>query len=174
MSFLNPDSILKTIGIIQPGMKVGDFGCGAGYFSTAIARGVGEGGEVFAVDVQSSALEITQRKARAQGLENIEFIRADLERPGSTGISQGSLGAVLLATILFQSDKKREILEESKRLLEQNGRLIIIDWNPSSPMGPEGRKAPKEEIIELAKSVGFTLEREFNVDAYHYGLLFRS
>lgn len=171
--FLNPESILHNIGIFRSGMKVGDFGCGAGYFTIALSRVIGEDGEVTAVDILDSALETVKRKAAQMNMANIKTAMADLEKLGSTGLPEGSLDAVLLATILFQSEKKEEILKESRRVIIPGGRLIIIDWEPQAAMGPAGHKVSKEDARALAENSGFTFEKEFAVDPYHYGLLFR-
>lgn len=174
MSFFNPEQILHVVGILQPGMKVGDLGCGAGYFSIALSGVVGEGGEVVAVDILDSALQTVKRKANQMSLANIKTVQADLEKLGSTGLPEGYLDAVLLATILFQSQKKEEVLKESRRVIVPGGYLIIIDWEPQAAMGPAGYKISKEEARALAEKTGFTFEKEFSVDPYHYGLLCRA
>lgn len=172
--FLNPEGLLKDIGILEPGMKVGDFGCGAGYFSVALAKNIGDEGRVYAVDILESALETVKRRALQAGITNIDYIRANLEDVGSTGIPNGALQLVLLATILFQADKKEHILQESKRVLQKSGFLVIIDWDPQAPIGPGSYKVPKQDVIAMAQQTGFILEREFSVDSYHYGLLFKN
>lgn len=173
MSFLNPEQILHNIGVFKPGMRVGDLGCGAGYFTITLSQLVGEEGEVVAVDILDSALETVKRKGEQLHLMNIKTVLADLEKIGSTGLPDGSLDAVLLATILFQSEKKEEILKESRRILSPGGPLLIIEWDPHAPMGPAGYKVSREEARALGEKIGFTCEREYTVDPYHYGLLFR-
>ena len=56
---------------IWKGMTVVDYGCGPGRYAVRFARLVGEGGKVYAVDVQELALEYVQKKMNAQGLKNI-------------------------------------------------------------------------------------------------------
>ncbi len=173
MSFLNPEGILQETGIFQPGMKVGDFGCGAGYFSLPLAKMVGESGHVFAIDVLQSALDALSQKASLAHIDGIITpIRANLEKAGATNIPNASLQVVVLANILFQSDEKEAIIKEAKRVLEPRGFLIVIDWNPDAPLGPKGYNVSKDEITGLASHAGFSVKREFPVDAYHYGLLF--
>lgn len=174
MSFLNPESILKSVGIFEPEMNVADFGCGAGYFTMPLSRLVGDEGVVYAVDIQESALETVRRKAIQMNVGNVRTVKADLEKVGSTGIAEASLHAVCLITVLSQSEKKEEIVKEAKRVLSPAGRLLIIEWNTNSLIGPAGYKIDKEETKQLSERNGLHLEREFNVDGYHYGLLFQS
>ena len=53
---------------LKPGQKVADIGCGSGYYSRRMAEAVGEGGTVFAVDVQPEMLAILKQKAAGAGL----------------------------------------------------------------------------------------------------------
>lgn len=174
MNFLNPEAILPQIGIFQPGMKVGDFGCGAGYNTFVLARLVGEEGEVVAVDILQERIQLVDRKSKQLGLTNVKSIRANLEAPGGTSIPPQSLHAVLLATVLFQSDQKEAMIEEAKRALKPGGFLIIIDWHPDAPLGPKGYKVSKDEVVRIVSRAGFAMNKEFPVDAYHYGLVFTS
>ena len=173
MNFLHPEKIIPLFQIVE-GMKVADLGCGAGFFTVLLAKAVGENGEIFAVDVQKSSLESVKIKAQAEGISNIKTIWADLEVYGSTKISGDSLDVVLLSNMLFQSQKKRAIIKEVRRILSQSGKLVIIDWQSEAlDIGPKGGyRLAKNDMVKLAEEVGFKLDREFAVSDYHYGLMF--
>lgn len=171
MTFHHPETLLQSLGVLQPGMQVADFGCGPGYFVIALAKLVGENGKVFAVDVLQSALDAARHRAEKFALSNISFIRADLEQLGATGIADGSVGCVVLATTLFQSEKKSDILKEAKRILQSGGFCVIIEWNPHAALATGAHKISREDLLTLLEKEGFSLEKEFPVDAYHYGLL---
>ncbi|MBI1754795.1 class I SAM-dependent methyltransferase [Candidatus Azambacteria bacterium] len=53
--FLNPSDVLAQVGF-APGMRVADFGCGAGDWALITSRLVGADGQVCAIDVQDAAL----------------------------------------------------------------------------------------------------------------------
>jgi len=170
--FLNPEETLEQLNI-EEGMKVADFGCGAGYFVIPLAKVVGDGGKVHALDVLDTALESVRSRAKLQGLFNIETKRCNLEISGSSGLEDKSLDLVVLANILFQSDNKTDIIKEAHRVLKERGAMAIIDWQANQPMGP-----PKELIIssELVKKIaekqGFKFKKDINVDKYHWGMIF--
>jgi len=79
-----------------------------------------------------------------------------------------------LANILFQSQKKEEILKEAKRVLKENGQLVIIDWLAGSSLAPkEGWFISKDEARQLVEGQGLTLVKELTMDGQHYGLVFK-
>ncbi len=174
MEFINPEKIFSEIQLSE-GMKAADLGCGAGFFTIALAKVVSENGKVFAVDVQKSSLSSVEIKAKAEGLGNIQYVWADLEMLGSTKISADSIDVVLLANTLFQSSRKSDIFKEGIRMLSNSGVLVVVDWRPDAlGVGPkEGFRIPKEEMIRVAGENGLKQEKEFNVGDYHYGFVFK-
>lgn len=170
--FLSPEKIIEELGV-KEGMKIADFGCGAGYFSISTSRIVGEKGKIYALDVLKTALESVQGKAKAEGLLNIETIWSNLEVLGGSKLEDESVDLVLLANILFQSPKKAGIMKEAKRVLEKNGKMIVIEWQEDQPLGPpEKLIVPKDLVRELAKKQGFEFEREFPAGKSHWGMIF--
>lgn len=127
-----------------------------------------------ALDVLESALEAIRTKAGHLGLENIEMVRANLEIPGGSGLADNSQDLVLLANILFQSDKKQEIISEGVRVLRPAGKLVIIDWRQGgNGMGPpQNLRLSEERARELALAAGLNFENQINAGDFHYGLVF--
>ena len=172
--FLNPDMVINEFGLRQ-GMSVADFGSGAGYFTIIMAARVGREGRVYALDIMESALDSVREKARAVGLENVEAIRTDLEVVGSSGLSDQSQDMVLLANILFQSDKKAEIVREARRTLKDGGSLIIVDWKKGAGgFGPpDNLRTDETAMHSLAVGEGLVFERAFDAGQFHFGIVFR-
>jgi len=86
----------------------------------------------------------------------------------------------LLHNVLFQSQKKADILKEAKRVLKPDGRLVAIDWSPivdvaggKFAFGPQGGwRIPAEEAKRITQEQGLTFERSLDAGEYHYGLIF--
>lgn len=171
--FLDPDKILNQLNV-QEEMTIADFGCGTGYFTFPTAKMVGEGGIVYAVDIQKGMLSAIESKMGLLGIRNVKSVWANLEVLGSTKIEKESCDIVLLVKILFQSKEHKEIFEEAKRVLKPNGMLLILDWKKTeAPMGPEIiLRVAKDQARREAEEVGFKLAREIETDPYHYGLVF--
>jgi len=134
--FTNPEKILDSLNI-KPGFKIADFGSGSGYFTLILARMVGEDGLVTAVDVLETALNTIKSRALLQGLFNIAYTRGNLEVMGGSQLKDNSQDMILLANILFQSQKKEDIIKEAYRALKSGGDLVAIDWLPDSVFGPK-------------------------------------
>ncbi len=171
--FMHPDRIVVEFGVTE-GMSVADFGSGAGYFTIILGQMVGEGGRVYALDVQETALDNVRVKAKAAGLKNIETIRANLEVAGSSGLPDLSQDMVLLANILFQSDKKSEIIHEAVRVLKSSGRLILIDWKfGTGGFGPpDDRRTDETAMRNLVMSEQVVFEKNIDAGQFHYGISF--
>lgn len=172
--FLHPERILARFDI-RPGMIVADFGAGGGYFSIPAARKVGENGKVYAIDIQKEALSIIKSKAALEHLLRIETIWADLESSAGSHLPANSVDFVIIANILFQSEKKENVLREASRVLRSGGQLAVLEWDDTPfPAGPPlVLRVPKRTIKQLAESSGLALEKEFEAGSHHYGLLFK-
>lgn len=169
---MRPDEVLNNLEI-KEGMRVADFGCGAGYFTLPLAKRVGKGGVVYAIDVLRNALQSVQGRAKMESLLNIELVRANLEKENGSGLGGEMMDMVILANILFQSKEKHAILKEARRVLKKNGRIVVIEWNDLTHFGPQTMyKIPKEELKNLVKDAGFVLDKEFSAGESHYGLVF--
>jgi ubiquinone/menaquinone biosynthesis C-methylase UbiE len=55
------DKLLNLLPI-KPGMVIADMGAGSGYFTFPMAKMVGSGGKVLAVDIQKEMLDIIRRR----------------------------------------------------------------------------------------------------------------
>ena len=170
-SFLRPDHIVDSFGL-KPGDMAADFGCGAGFFVIPLARAVGSGGRVFAIDIQKEALSALRTRAATAHLLNIDYVWADLELPAGSHLKDQSVALVLIANILFQASDKEQVIREGGRVLRPGGKLAILEWDDRMSGPPMNMRVTKAHATELAERCGFSLVEEFDGGAHHYGLLF--
>ena len=177
--FLKPELIGPTLGF-QPGMNIADFGCGSGEFSVYSAHKVGSEGHITAIDVRTEPLETLRAKLKAARLENVTCARANLELLGSTKLGDASQDKVMLHNVLFQSQKKSEMLAEAFRVLKPGGEAVVIDWKKGSPVrvGAGGFGPPDElrfaphALEAIAIPLGFKKLRDFDCGRFHFGIIF--
>jgi len=173
-SLMDPNKILKDILHLDYGAKVADLGCGTmAYFTLAAAKIVGNNGLVYAVDIQKEVLSSVESKAKLESLPNIKTVWSDLEVYGATKVPEG-MNVCFLATTLFQSTNHLQMMKESVRLLEQGGKLLVVEWLPQqTAIGPAvNKRVAAETIKKYAVDLGLSLEQEFSAGPYHYGLIF--
>lgn len=169
LSFVDPKKIIKMAGVKQ-GDKVADFGCGAGYFSIPAATIVGEGGEVYAFDVLSSAMEAIESHAKVLGIDNIILKRVNLEKENGTTLAKESVDWVIIKDVLFQNNKGRQnILKEAKRILKSGGNILVMEWNNNLAIGPDSKsRITTKEMVDMIFKEDFVFKNQSDAGDYHY------
>ena len=167
------ENILRKIKV-EEGQKLAELGCGNfGFFVWPLAHLTGRRGQVYAVDILKSTLDEIRRQALKENLPQVKTIWSNLEIFKATAIETSSLDDALLVNVLYQSEKKIEIIREAVRLLKRGGRLLIVEWeNTDSPLGPALEKRVKlDSIKNAAPKLGLDISEEFKAGPYHYGLI---
>lgn len=113
---------------ITQGMTVVDYGCGPGRYTIRFAKLVGDGGKVYAVDIQELALEKVRRRAQSEGLDNIVPVLADGYR---TEIPKDAADMVFALDMFFGVADPSALLIELHRIVKPDGILVISDEHQS-------------------------------------------
>lgn len=166
--FLKPAQIvqrLKNKGYLLQGFQVGDFGCGAGYFTALFAQVVGPEGRVKAIDVQEEVLQEAKEFVSQAGYKNVDYILADLEE--KTSLPDFSLDLVFISQVLFQVEKPEKILQEAYRVLKPNKYLVVIEPEKGHPLFQEQKTFLKEELEDLLVKTGFQIREVDLLDQFH-------
>ena len=79
---------------------------------------------------------------------------------------------VVLTNMLFQTDDREAVINETKRILKPGGIILIVDWNKDA-IGDKTGRISKEEAEDLLEGKGFKTEKEFSAGNFHWGLLLR-
>ncbi len=169
-TFFTPEELLRKLGLPTAGDVV-DFGCGYGTFTIPAAKITG--GTVHALDTDPEMVAITEQKAEAARLGNVQTDVRDFVADGS-GLPDASVQYVMLFNILH-AECPDVLLREAYRILAASGKLGIIHWNydPTTPRGPAMAIRPRpEQCREWAESAGFSILSPGIIDLppYHYGM----
>ncbi len=174
MSFIKPEEVIKYLGL-SAGKSVADIGAGIGHYSFLISPLVGQEGSVYAIDIQKDLLEKLVKQAAEKNILNIHAMWGDAENIGGTKLKSEAVDIVLISNVLFQTESKSGLVNEVKRILKKNGKVVIVDWSESfAGLGPDSLHVVSEEIARsLFENNGFVLEKRFEAGPHHYGLIFR-
>ena len=172
MAFASPDKNIAQF-VLSPGMRVADFGAGAGYYSIAALDAVGDTGEVYVIDIQPELLT-NAKSLDPYNRSNLHFIRGDIEAENGSTLTTGIADAVIISNVLFQVENPEAVATEAYRVLASNGRVMAIDWSDSfGGIGPAPEHVyPKAEAITAFESAGFSVQREFDAGEHHWGIIF--
>ena len=85
---------------LQPGQRVADVGAGSGFFSMMMAREVGPGGLVYAVDIAANFVDASVQRAQDAGLHNVRGVVNDQR---GTGLPADSVDLVFISDTYHHS-----------------------------------------------------------------------
>jgi ubiquinone/menaquinone biosynthesis C-methylase UbiE len=122
---------------LRPGMTVVDCGCGPGTITVDLAEKVAPG-RVIGIDLESAQFETGRARARARGLDNVTFVRADIR---ALPLAPETVDAVFMnAVLIYLGEEHGSVLRSLKRALRPGGVIGVSDpdyggnlWVPSDP-----------------------------------------
>lgn len=157
---LPPNEIVKGLNI-KVGKSVADIGCGIGYFTIPLAKELGKGGKVYAVDINPLMLEETNKRVEEEKLTNVEIIQSE---ENSFRLNDSSVDIVFTSTVFHEVDSPEKFLEECKRILREDGILIILDWNRvEEEFGPPIHRRIDVELVKK-----YVIESNLNINEIDY------
>ncbi len=148
--------------------EVAEFGCGTGYFTQAIA----EYAEcVIATDLSEEMLEAARN--RLNNFRNVTFQKEDSE---NLSLPSSRFDTVVMANVLHTVEHPARALEESRRVLRDGGRLLVVSYTSYGTNWFElmelafryfqkfgwppnyYRNYSPDELVSLVENAGFTVE----------------
>jgi SAM-dependent methyltransferase len=117
-----PEQVLELLGPLE-GLQIADIGCGDGYFTLRLLERVGEGGRVFASDIQPQALEKLARRVPQPLAKRLQLVLASATDPGM----EGTFDLIFLVQVLGEVGDQRAFLTRVRDLMGAHTRLVIID-----------------------------------------------
>ncbi len=134
---------------VREGMTVLEPGPGMGFFTLELARRVGPGGRVIAVDLQEQMLAGLLRRARRAGLA--DRIEARLASGSSLGLDDlaGKVDLVLAFAMVHELPDVGRFFTEVRRTLAPGGTVLVAE--------PSGHVSASdfEETLTAAERAGF-------------------
>lgn len=110
---------------LKPDAVVADIGAGSGFYSFPMARLVGAGGKVYAVDIQPEMLTLIRQRMKQRGVQNIEPILGTEKDPK---LPANSIDLILLVDVYHEFAFPFEMTEAMVKALKPGGRIAFVEF----------------------------------------------
>ena len=159
---------------LRPGQVVADVGAGTGFFTAMMARAVGPGGRIYAVDIAPRFVEASVRRARDQGMNNVRGVVND---PHGVRLAPGSVDLVFISDTYHHFEYPRSTLRSIHEALRPGGELVVIDFRRAAGVADRwvlGHvRAGEAEVVAEIEAAGFALIERLDFMRTQYFLRFR-
>ncbi len=173
-ALLDARAIMTAIHLPLGGSVV-DLGAGrTGHFALHAAEAVGAQGKVYAVDILQDALTMIASSCALRSMHHVHPLWGDIERDNGVQLSDASVDYALLVHTLHAVAARENVAREARRLVRPGGRIVVIDWHPSSPhaVAPTGRRVAPEESDVLFTRAGCGRFGRFSPGNAHWGRVY--
>ena len=136
---INPRDVIERI-IPNENCKILDMCCGTLCNGLPIAK-ANPNCEVYGIDKSKDMLREAKRKIKKNKLDNIKVKIADAT---DSGLKEKSFDYIIIGLVLHECSKdlRAGILKEAYRLLKDEGKLIILEWEEKSDILSRIKYAP--------------------------------
>jgi ubiquinone/menaquinone biosynthesis C-methylase UbiE len=137
----------------QPGERLLELGVGTGYYSCELAEWVAPEGTLELFDLQQKFLDHTMRAAAARGLTNLVPTHGDATQ---LPYDDASIDGVILTAVLGEIPDRAAALQEIRRVLKPNGRLVVgeLFGDPHFTSRGSLKRLGAEAGLELVETSG--------------------
>lgn len=149
---------------LAEGETVLDLGSGAGFDCFLAANKVGSKGKVIGVDMTPEMIDKARENARNGNYENVEFRLGEIE---NIPTADNSVDVVISNCVINLSPDKRQVFDETFRVLKPGGRLMVSDIvllkelpefikdSVAAYVGCISGAVMKDDYLEAVKGAGF-------------------
>jgi arsenite methyltransferase len=119
---------------LRPGEVVVDLGSGGGLDVFLAAKKVGPTGKAIGIDMTPEMLARARVNAERQGLSNVEFHEATIDK---LPLPDASVDCVISNCVINLAPDKHAVFREIARVLKPGGRVAVSDIALKKPLPPE-------------------------------------
>jgi len=163
---LQINRVMDILGITL-GKNIADIGAGSGWFTVRAARRTGEGGHVYAVDINPEAIRYIDDRMQKEQLHNIKTIQGKEDDPQ---LPANQIDAVLLLKTYHEIAKAVTLLHNLHPALRPGAKVGVIDRNGSADNHGVNRDIVVKEFAEAGYQLASSYD--FVKDGMDYFLVF--
>ena len=163
-----PHEVIQALGL-APNSVVADIGSGTGYFSVRLAHFVPKG-RVYGVDTEPDMIKFLKDRIKRDELSNVISLAGKLNDPQLPT----RVDLILMVDVFHHISNRDQYFKRLKDYLNPGGRLALIDFTETSPMGPPPveRVSPARVKSELIQA-GYELAVEHTFLPNQFFLVFK-
>jgi len=164
---LQVNRVMDILGITS-GKTVADIGAGSGWFTVRASRRVGEGGLVYAVDINPESIRYIADRAQKEQLHNVKTILGKADNPL---LPAASVDSVLLLKTYHEVAEPIALLQNLRASLRPGARIGVIDRNGNG----ENHGVGRDIVLREAAQAGYRLLKQYDFvkgDKMDYFLVF--
>ena len=165
----NSALLLKNLNL-KSGMHVADIGAGSGYYTSLIAKRIGNG-KVYAVDVEPQMILFLNERIKEEKLSNVVTV---LGSETSVRLPASSLDMMLLVDVYHEFSFPYEMGQSMYNALKPGGRLVLVEFRSEDETVPIKtiHKMSEAQSVKELKAVGFRLEKNISNLPWQHCMVF--
>ncbi len=166
-----PALLLRELAL-APGMTVADIGAGTGYYTWQLAKQVGPGGRVYAVDVQPEMISMLDSQMARRGVRNVVSV---LGSETAVKLPPASVDLAIMVDVYHELAYPSEVLDSIVDALKPGGRVVFVEYRAEDPavaIKPL-HKMSERQIRREATAHGLTWERSVKSLPIQHAIVFR-
>jgi len=156
---LKIDYIIASLGL-RPGQTVADIGAGPGILSVPMAKAVGPGGKVYAVEIDKDYFPHISQKAAAENVSNVVTVLGAFTDPK---LPARDVDVALFHDVLHHIEDRAGYLKSTAKYLKPTGRIAIVELPPTgSHKDDPSLVVTKDQVKGWMADAGFAPVQEFD------------
>jgi ubiquinone/menaquinone biosynthesis C-methylase UbiE len=166
-----PELLLRELAL-APGMTVADIGAGTGYYTWQLAKQVGPGGRVYAVDVQPEMIRMLDSQMAKRGVRNVVSV---LGSETTVKLPPASVDLAIMVDVYHELAYPAEVLDSIVDALKPGGRVVFVEYraeDPSVAIKPL-HKMSERQVRREATAHGLKWERSITSLPLQHAIVFR-
>jgi len=166
-----PELLLRELAL-APGMTVADIGAGTGYYTWQLAKQVGPGGRVYAVDVQPEMIAMLDGQMAKRGVRNVVSV---LGSETTVKLPPASVDLAIMVDVYHELAYPSEVLDSIVAALKPGGRVVFVEYRAEDPavaIKPL-HKMSESQIRREATAHGLKWERSIGSLPIQHAIVFR-
>ena len=165
----NSALLLKNLNL-KSGMHVADIGAGSGYYTSLIAKRIGNG-KVYAVDVEPQMILFLNERIKEEKLSNVITV---LGSEKSTALPSSSIDMMLLVDVYHEFSFPYEMGQSMYNALKPEGHLVLVEFRSEDETVPIKtiHKMSEAQSVKELKAVGFRLEKNISNLPWQHCMVF--